>query len=80
MDWKRKLSSRKMWAAIIGVILSVMVMFGASEDDKNKVTGLITACSTLVIYILSEGSVDSAGAKNTTDADDAGTTNTEETE
>lgn len=63
MDWKRKLSSRKMWAAIIGVILSIMVMFGASDDDKNKVTGLITACSTLVIYILSEGSVDSAGAK-----------------
>lgn len=65
MDWKRKLSSRKMWAAIIGVILSIMVMFGASDDDKNKVTGLITACSTLVIYILSEGSVDSAGAKET---------------
>lgn len=79
MDWKRKLSSRKMWAAIIGVILSVMVMFGASEDDKNKVTGLITACSTLVIYILSEGSVDSAGAKNTNETDTVDTTD-EETE
>ena len=59
MNWKRKLSSRKMWAAIIGVVISVMVMFGASEDDKNKVVGLITACSTLAIYILSEGSIDS---------------------
>lgn len=58
MNWKRKLSSRKMWAAVIGVVLSVMTMYGSSEDDKAKVTGLITACSTLVIYILAESSVD----------------------
>lgn len=57
-DWRAKLSSRKFWAAIIGVVLSVMTIYGSSEDDKSKVTGLITACSTLIVYILAESSVD----------------------
>lgn len=57
-NWKSKLSSRKFWAAILGVVLSVMTMYGSSDDDKTKVTGLITATSTLVIYILAESSVD----------------------
>lgn len=58
MNWKRKLSSRKFWAAVLGVVLSVMTMYGSSDDDKTKVTGLITATSTLIIYILAESSVD----------------------
>lgn len=58
IDWKTKLSSRKFWACIIGVVLSVMVMFGVDKEEQNKVVGLITACSTLAIYILSEGMVD----------------------
>lgn len=57
-NWKSKLTSRKFWAAILGVVLSVMTMYGSSDDDKTKVTGLITATSTLVIYILAESSVD----------------------
>lgn len=62
IDWKRKLSSRKMWAAIIGVVMSVMVMFNAPEEEQAKVTGLITACSTLIIYILAESNVDAKHA------------------
>lgn len=58
IDWRRKLSSRKLWCAILGVVLSVMTMYGSSDDDKTKVTGLITATGTLVIYILAESSVD----------------------
>lgn len=57
-NWKSKLTSRKFWAAILGVVLSVMTMYGSSDDDKTKVTGLITATGTLVIYILAESSVD----------------------
>lgn len=57
-NWKSKLTSRKFWAAILGVVLSVMTMYGSSDDDKTKVTGLITATSTLIIYILAESSVD----------------------
>ena len=65
IDWKRKLSSRKMWAALIGVVMSVMVMFNAPEEEQAKVTGLITACSTLIIYILAESNVDAKHTVNT---------------
>ena len=58
IDWKRKLTSRKMWAAVIGVVLSVMVMFGASAEEQEKVTGLITSCGVLIAYIVGEGMVD----------------------
>jgi len=58
IDWKRKLSSRKFWMAVIGVVISVMVIFGASEEEKTQITGLITACATLIIYILAESNVD----------------------
>ncbi|MBO7451518.1 MAG: hypothetical protein J6U54_14225 [Clostridiales bacterium] len=57
-DWKKKLSSRKFWSAVIGVVLSIMVIYGSSDEEKTKITGLITACSTLIIYILAESNVD----------------------
>lgn len=57
-NWKDKLTSRKFWAAVIGVVLSVMVMFGATSDEQEKVTGLITSCGVLIAYIAGEGMVD----------------------
>ena len=64
IDWKRKLSSRKFWCCVIGVVISVMVMFNAPEEEQTKVTGLITACSTLIIYILAESNVDARHSSN----------------
>lgn len=57
-DWKSKLTSRKFWAAVVGVVLSVMVIYGADAQEQEKVTGLITACGTLIAYIVGEGLVD----------------------
>ena len=56
--WKDKLTSRKFWAAVVGVVLSVMVMFGASAEEQEKVTGLITSCGVLIAYIVGEGMID----------------------
>ena len=63
MDLKKKLSSRKFWAAISGVIISVMVAFNADAGSQEKVTGVITATGTLAIYMLAEGGADKAAAK-----------------
>lgn len=57
-NWKQKLTSRKFWAAVVGVVLSVMVIYGADAQEQEKVTGLITACGTLIAYIVGEGLVD----------------------
>lgn len=63
-SWKEKLSSRKFWACLCGVILSVMVIFGYSDEEKTKITGLIMATGTLITYILAEGNVDASSAKD----------------
>ena len=63
MNWKKKLSSRKYWAAISGVVISVMVAFNADAGSQEKVAGVIAATGTLAIYMLAEGGADKAAAK-----------------
>jgi uncharacterized membrane protein len=59
-NWKTKLTSRKFWAAVVGVVISIMIMFGYSEEEQTKTTALITATGTLIAYIIGEGLTDSA--------------------
>lgn len=65
MNWKKKLSSRKFWAAISGVVISVMVAFNADAGSQEKVTGVIAATGTLAVYMLAEGSTDKAAIEET---------------
>lgn len=58
MNWKRKLTSRKWWTAIIGVIVSLMVLFDVDSQTSERITALITAVSSAVAYTLAEGFVD----------------------
>ena len=59
-NWKTKLTSRKFWAAFVGVVISVMVAFGADSETQDKTVGVITASATLIAYIIGEGLTDSA--------------------
>jgi len=58
IDWKAKLSSRKLWLALAGFITSVLVLFGTDNDTITKVTAMITALGSVVAYVLAEGYVD----------------------
>lgn len=58
IDWKQKLSSRKFWVALIGFVSAMMFAFNYAEADVEKVAGIITAGSTLIVYILAEAHVD----------------------
>lgn len=60
IDWRRKLSSRKFWAAVAGVIISVMVTFNVDAVTQERVAGVISAAGTLAIYMLAEGAADKA--------------------
>ena len=62
IDWKRKLSSRKLWMAIAGLVAGLLVYFGKAESEATQVQGLIMMTGSVVAYILSEGWVDSANA------------------
>lgn len=59
IDWVRKLSSRKFWVAIIGFVTAVLFAFNVADAEIEKVAGIITAGSTLIVYILVEGDIDS---------------------
>ena len=70
MNWKSKLTSRKWWAAITGVIVSVMVLFNVDSQQSERITELITAVSSAVAYTIAEGFVDAAAVdKNREDED-----------
>ena len=60
INWKRKLSSRKFWAAVSGVVISVMIIFGADSGSQERIAGAITSAGVLVTYIFAEGGTDKA--------------------
>lgn len=58
IDWKRKLTSRKFWAAIVGFVTPTLIAFGVADNVVTQVAGIIMAGATLIAYIIGEGLVD----------------------
>lgn len=58
IDWKQKLSSRKFWALIAALVLSILVFFNASDNTATQVSSIITAFGSICVYTLAETSVD----------------------
>lgn len=66
MDWKRKLTSRKFWAAVAEFVTMLVIAFGAAKETAVQVSALIMAGATVIAYIVGEGLVDAAGANSPT--------------
>lgn len=60
IDWARKLTSRKFWAAVVGFATPLMTMLNVSDSEIVQVTALIMAGGTLIAYIIGEGMTDAA--------------------
>ncbi len=60
IDWKRKLSSRKLWAAVAGIVAGLAIVFGLDGDTITNVSGAVVSVASLVTYIITEGRVDAA--------------------
>ena len=60
IDWKRKLTSRKFWAAIVGFVTPMMLAFGIAEDNVTQIVAIIMAGADVVAYIIAEGMVDAS--------------------
>lgn len=63
IDWKRKLTSRKFWAAVIAFITTLCVAFGVKDITAEQIAAVITAAATMIAYIIGEGLTDAAGIK-----------------
>ena len=58
INWKTKLTSRKLWVAVSEFVGMLLVAFGVAEDQVTQVVALIMAGAGAIAYIIAEGLVD----------------------
>lgn len=61
IDWKRKLSSRKFWAAVAGYV-GLWYVILTTEVTEEKIAALIMQTGLLCSYIFGEGWSDASNA------------------
>ena len=62
IDWKRKLTSRKLWVATAGFAAGLIMAFGGSAKTADTVSGCILSGAAVVGYVIGEGLADNAHA------------------
>ena len=60
INWQRKLTSRKLWVAVAGFAAGLIVIFGGSQENADKISGAILSGAAVVGYIVGEGLTDAA--------------------
>ncbi len=60
INWQRKLTSRKLWVALAGFVAGLIVIFGGSQENADKISGSILSGAAVVGYIVGEGLTDAA--------------------
>ena len=70
IDWKRKLTSRKFWMAIVGLVTGLVVAFGGTAATAETISGVIMSAASVVAYIIGEGLADSSDHIVTEDEQD----------
>ena len=61
VDWKRKLTSRKFWVAVVALVTSTLLVFGVAESEAAQIAGVIMQGATVLGYIIGEGLTDASG-------------------
>lgn len=59
---KRKLSSRKLWAAAAGIVTGLAMVFRLEESVISSAAGAVVAMASVITYIITEGRVDAVDA------------------
>lgn len=67
INWTRKISSRKLWAAVAGIVTGLAMVFGLDEGTISTVAGAVVSVASVVAYIMAEGKVDAESVKNAVD-------------
>lgn len=64
IDWKRKLTSRKLWISLANFVSMLYIYFGHAVSDGEKIAAIILAGGTLIGYVIGEGLADSGDINN----------------
>lgn len=67
IDWTRKLTSRKLWVSVAGFVAGLIVIFGGSQEDSDKISGSILSGAAVIGYVLGEGLTDASAVKKEED-------------
>jgi len=60
IDWKRKLTSRKFWLAVTGLIAGIIIACNGGEETAKTISGILMSAGSIVAYILGESWTDAA--------------------
>ena len=75
IDWKRKLTSRKLWLSVASFTSMILIYLGHADSEAEKIASLILAGATVIGYAIGEGLADSSdnmltdGSDNTDSSD-----------
>ena len=64
IDWRRKLTSRKLWLSVSSFVSMLVIYFGGAESEATQISALIMAGATVISYVLAEGLADSGNQSN----------------
>lgn len=62
-DIIRKLTSRKLWVAVAGLVSGLILAFGGAEETAVTVSGVILQAAAVIGYLVAEGLSDAASNK-----------------
>ena len=60
-DIIRKLTSRKLWLAVVGFVTPLLLAFGVTESETAQISAIIMSGANILGYLLAEGLTDAAG-------------------
>ena len=63
IDWKRKLTSRKFWAAVAGFVSMLLIYCGKDAGAAEQTAAVVMAAASLIAYIVGEGLADQSGER-----------------
>lgn len=65
IDWKKKLTSRKFWLALVGFVTPLLLAFKMESTEVTQIVSIIMAGGSLIAYVLGESAIDAADAGGT---------------
>jgi len=64
IDWKKKLTSRKFWLAVIGLVSGLLMAFKVDAETVETISGVIMSAASVIAYMIGEGLADAANVQN----------------
>ncbi len=60
INWKQKLTSRKLWTAVVGIVIGLAAAFGLDENEYAQIAGIVTSAVSVLAYIMGEAKIDAS--------------------